>query len=66
MDQWDPHVSEAEQSIGFDRRELADDEVSGDGITTTTLVSLSRIEGYPRLTQRLVGASSMAAVAARW
>ena len=48
--QRDPHVSEAEQSTGFDRRELVDNEVFGDCITTTTLVSLSRIEGYPRLT----------------
>jgi len=50
MGQQDPHVSEEEQSTGFDRRELTNGEVSGDDITTTTLVSLSRIEGYPRLT----------------
>ena len=62
MGQWDPHISEAEQSIVFDRKELTDDEVFGDGITTTTLVSLSRIEGYPRLTQRLAGASLTAAL----
>jgi len=48
--QRDPHISEAEQSAGFDRKELTDGEVFGDGITTTTLVSLSRIEGYPWLT----------------
>ena len=66
MGQRDPHVSEAEQSVGFDRQELADGKVTDNGITTTTLVSLSRIEWYPRLTKRLTGASSTAAMAARW
>jgi hypothetical protein len=59
-DSWAPRVKGSyvsatqRQSAGFDRRLLADGEVSGGSVTTTTLYSPSRIEGYPRLARRLV------------
>ena len=46
-------------------KKLTDGEVFCGSITTTTLVSLFRIDWYPRLAQRLTGASSMAAMVAR-
>jgi hypothetical protein len=40
---WDPLVISTEQGIGVDWPELADDELSGDEVSTVRLLSSSRI-----------------------
>ena len=52
---------------GFDRRELTDDEVTGDEVSTNVFLILFRIYRYPRFARRITGASSPASmVAQRW
>ena len=51
---------------GFDRRELTDDEVTGDEVSTNVFLILFRIYRYPRFARRIIGASSLVSMAAQW
>jgi hypothetical protein len=58
-----PRMSVTQRQVRHsDRRFLADDKVSGDATTTTTLYSPSCVEGYPQLARWLTGAGSTMAM----
>ena len=65
MGQRDPHISDTELGHGLISEKLANGEVSDGSVITTTLDSPFRFDSYPRLAQRLAGASLAAAMVAR-
>ena len=65
MGQLTPHDRETEAGVGFDRRELGDDEVTGDEVGTNVLPILFRIYRYPWFARRITRASSSASMVAR-
>ena len=65
MSQLTPHVSEFEHSTGFDGRELAISEVTGDEVGTNVFPILFRICRYPRFARRITRATHCGSVAVR-
>ena len=65
MGQLAPHDRETEAGGGFDRRELADGEVTGDEVGTNVFPILFHTYRYPRFAWRIAGASSLESMAAR-
>ena len=61
----DPRASKAKQRQRLTGEKLTDGEVIGGSVTTDVFPNSIRIDRYPRLAQRLAGASSTAAMVAR-
>ena len=66
MGQLTPHDRVIEAGASFDRRELADGEVTDNEVGTNVFPFLFRTYRYPRFAQRITGASSPASKVAQW